>query len=245
MARTVRRSLTDAACDRYRPGVMDDVLRVAAPLVAAIASVVGVIIALDQLTQRGRMRRVSEWSKALAEGEQDRERQAVLTQVRTWAAAHMVASVMVPGRFYLEPALWLVAVPVAIVATARPDAFGSGAWWKWATYVVLLWHPFRRGIRVHMERYRIANEYFLGRVVHPPRLGIVDLMEGGTRSEFWWSAVLAVGTVAGSLGVAVFATDRNAPVGPLLALSGAALIWWGVSALRSRTPVLLAAGTPG
>ncbi|QTE31092.1 hypothetical protein [Pengzhenrongella sicca] len=214
---------------------MDQLLTILVAVTAVIASVFGVLIGLDQLTQRARMRRIAEWSRELADDEADAGRLDALAQVHAWAASQMVASVMVPARFYLEAAVWAVAAPFVIVAS-----YGDLSTWVLGLLAVgAIWSPMRRAIRAYLERYRIASEYFRGGKMTSPNLSMLHLMEGGTRAEFLWAVLIALGLVGLSVSAgALVAKDENSwPLYVALGSVGAA--WLAVDAVRARTPRLL------
>ncbi|WP_251153301.1 hypothetical protein [Cellulosimicrobium sp. Marseille-Q4280] len=206
-----------------------------APVVAAVASIVALLVAVDQLTQRSRMRRVAEWTKQLADGEANDHRTEALQQLRAMATAHMVASVMVPPRYYVETILMVVAVPFVVIRTYdSTDVVGV-----FLSGVAASWLTLRRGIRVHLERYRIAAEYWRGEEVSPPKLTMLYQVEGGTRSEFVWAILLAVGLCTASLGTAEVIESRSSLVGLLTAVLGVGLVSIGAGAVRRKTPPLL------
>lgn len=206
-----------------------------APFAAVVASLVGVAVALDQLTQRSRMRRIATWSSELAEAEHNENRLAALNSIRRWAAAWAVATVLVPARYYAEVTVWSMAVPVMLAW--RVDSVGIG-------YLVLigcgvLWPTLRRGIRVHLERYRVAAEYAAGVPVEPPSLAILYQMEGGTRREFLWAGLLAVGITLGSLSTGQLARDPSNGWWALGVVGGVGLAAIGLSFVRRATPPIL------
>jgi len=212
---------------------MSEFLRSITPTLAAVASVVGVLVALDQLTQRTRMRRIAEWSKELADGEKDTERQVALARLQTWATGQLVASVMVPGRFYLESVLWAAAIPVVVVRL--PDSADAVAATLVACFVALSL-TLRRGIRTHLERHRVASEFFNGEQVTLPAVDMLHQMEGGTRVEFVLGLILGAAVVAVSLGVRLVMHDTSSLAGPLLVVTGLGLAGIGVGGIRRLAP---------
>ncbi|XAS69856.1 hypothetical protein V3C33_20715 (plasmid) [Micrococcaceae bacterium Sec5.7] len=221
--------------------MLDALLTAIPAVVAVVASVVGVLVAIDQLTQRARMRRIAEWSKALAEEEKSPDRSEVLLRVKTWATGYVLATVLVPARLFLEAAFYCLAVPAMVIWTVS-------TWTSLSLSVVLagfaaLWVPLRRAIRSYLERYRIAAEYFRDGKVVAPRLTILYQMEGGTRPEFLWSALLAGGIVAASVGTGLLVGDAKNQAGALLFVIGLGLSSIGVAFIRRATPPLLHGGT--
>lgn len=220
--------------------MLDALLMIIPAVVAVVASVVGVLVAVDQLTQRARMRRIAEWSKELAEEEQNPDRSEVLLRVKTWATGYVLATVMVPARLFLEAAAWCFAVPALVIWT-------SSNWTSISVPLLLagfatLLLNLRRAMRSYFERYRIAAEYFRDGKVVAPRLTILFQMEGGTRGEFLWSALLAGGIVAASVGTGLLVGDDPHQAGALLFVVGLGVGSMGVALIRRVTPPLLHAG---
>ncbi len=188
---------------------MTTVLNVLAPLIGLVASAVGVVVALDQLIQRSRMRRVAQWTKELAEVEHDSERARVLHQIQAWAAAHLTASVLVPARYFADALVTLAGVPLAIFAVFAvghrvgrpPDAPTIIA--VLVLGFVALWLSLGFGVRAYWERSRVASEY-LNRVhVRSPDLrSYLHLRTELTWRDRGWAAVVAAGACAFSAAVA-------------------------------------------
>jgi hypothetical protein len=221
--------------------MLDALLTVIPALVAVVASVVGVLVAIDQLTQRARMRRITEWSKELAEEEKNPDRSEVLLRVKTWATGYVLATVLVPARLFLEAAIYCLVVPAMVIWTASN-------WTSLSLSVVFaglatLWVALRRAIRSYLERYRIAAEYFRDGKVVAPRLTILYQMEGGTRPEFLWSALLAGGIVVAGVGTGLLLGDDPNQTGALLFVIGLGLGSIGVALIRRATPPLLHGGS--
>ncbi|WP_194522380.1 hypothetical protein [Cellulosimicrobium sp. JZ28] len=214
---------------------MDSALATIAPVLAVIASAVGLLVAFDQLTQRSRMRRVAEWTKQLADGETNAARIEALQQLRAMAAAHMVASVMVPARLYVETVAVVVAVPY-LVFRLQPDVDGVIV----ALFAVSFsWFTLRRGIRIYIERYRVAAEYWRGEEVRPAELALLHQIEGGSRREFFWALLLAVGLTLASISVGIIVDDASNFGGLALLTVGVGLLGLGAGAVRAKTPPLL------
>lgn len=96
---------------------VSDRLAVLAPVAAAVASAVGVLVALEQLTLRARVRRIAEWSSQLAGDETNAARKTALLRTRTWASGQLLASVLVPARHYLEGLAWGLGGPAMVALT--------------------------------------------------------------------------------------------------------------------------------
>lgn len=214
---------------------MKDLLTAIAPAAAAAASLAAIAVAIEQFTQRSRMRRIAEWTKLLANDETNTNRVAALAQIRAWAAGRVVATVMVPGRLFAEAALWLGVVPYMIIAQARSSSLAALA----LLGAVTLWLVFRRAIRVYLERYRIASEYFRGADVEPMEMTILFAMEGGTRAEFAWAALLSIGVTGTALGVALLIRSPTAPWGALAIVGGLGVAELARTLVRKHTPSVL------
>lgn len=214
---------------------MKDILAAIVPAVAAAASLAAIALAIEQLTQRSRMRRIAEWTKLLATDEANANRVAALARIRAWASGWVVATVMVPGRLFAEAALWLAAVPYMIISQARSSSLAPLALFGAST----LWLVFRRAIRVYLERYRIAAEYFYGAEVEPMEMTILYAMEGGTRAEFAWAALLSLGVTGTALGVALLIRSSDAPWGAIAIVVGLSVLGLARTRIRKHAPSVL------
>ncbi|MCH6472414.1 hypothetical protein [Sinomonas terrae] len=216
----------------------DTLMNIAPSLVAVVASAVSIVVAVDQLTQRARMRRLAEWAKDLAEGEADPNRSAVLLQVQRWAAGYALATVMVPARLFLEATITCFGVTVVQIAVGASSSGTPVMWPAAVAGFVSAWLPLRRALRSYLERYRIASEYFRGIEVAAPKLSILFQMEGGTRSEFVTSAVLAAGIVVVGVGAGVMLGNET-QYGLMLLVIGLSVSGLGLTLVRRIAPPML------
>jgi len=210
-----------------------------APVVAVIASVIGVVGALDQLTLRARVRRIADWSGSLAADETNSARRAALCRTRTWASGQLVASVMVPARYYLEGLCWAVVAPTMTALTRYDDSGLAVPIFALVATALSL----RRTIRVHCERHRIVREYFNGWEIGAPRpFSMLFLMEGGKRIEHLWAWLGASGLVC------VGYSARQGLAGQsnwaMLLIAGLFVSGVAYSGVRLLTPTLLVGDVP-
>lgn len=205
-----------------------------AALVAVIASSVGVIVAVDQLTLRSRLRRTAEATEELAKHEDNANRLAALRSIHDVAIARLVAGWAVPWWRFAEFAVWFVLGPVTLALTAARQGWTGTVQTILVTNIVIVSLVARRGIRIYLERQRIAREYLTGADVAPPRLGMLQQMEGGTLSEFVMGAVISAGASLAALGVGLLVHDINTPWGFLCLLPGIVLAWSPTETLRAR-----------
>ena len=141
---------------------------------AVLVSLIGIIVAIDQLTVGSRLRKREAWARGALEHEKDPHRKGALEAIAVEATARIVGGIRVPARYFLEVMLWLVLAPVNLYIATTRDTTAGGIFWAAIVNLVLLWVPFRRGIRVLAERYRITHAFKSGKKPVPaPELGRV------------------------------------------------------------------------
>lgn len=160
---------------------------------AVVVSVVGLIIAINQLTLPAILRNREKWLRVALEGESNEHRRAVLRSLLDQVTARPVAGLLFPKRFYLEAGFWLIVAPVQVFGWTRTNP----NWWGVVVAVVIslfaLSTPIRRAIRLLAERARFIQDYLDGRdEVRLPRTSMLAQMEGGTRREFTYANLLAL-----------------------------------------------------
>lgn len=106
-----------------------------------------------------------------------------------------------------EGAVWLGlgAAAILVLVTRREDMGSVLA--SAAGIVVAAQQGVRRAVRMCVERERIRAEYIEQAKV-PPRTDTLAKMEGGTRSESGWAALLIAGFMAVAAGVTWVLADR-------------------------------------
>lgn len=197
--------------------ILDDVnnidpgeaIDVASKALAAIVSLVGLVVAISQWTRPAVLKRRVKWLRETIEHEQNEARLATLSSMLQNANASLVAGVLVPGwRFLPLTAVMLLGAAQAFV-WARKDADVWNILGALGISIVLSMNPIRRGVRLLAERYRVAHEYHEGTApVRTARLGILNQMEGGTRAEMGFGLVAALGINAVAVGVALAYLDQ-------------------------------------
>ena len=158
-------------------------------LTAAVASLVGGAVALNQFTLPTRLRRLEQWAREASDGLPSGPRTETLAAIRLWAAARLVGGTYVPARYFAEAALWIGLGP----ALAALFVTSGESRWLLLTFPFAVAVPARRGIRVFLERQRIVRQFLAGEDLDPPRLKMIDQMEGGYRREFGFAILIAAG----------------------------------------------------
>lgn len=202
-----------------------------AAALAALASLVGIVVAIDQLTLRSRMRRIVTWTTDLLSIEENDNRKEVLVAIRAHAAGTMVASTLVPIRHIAEGLVWLAASAFLVVQAAASDngiavvvgmaAVGFGSALQGAF----------RAVRMYIERERVRAEYVDEVRVVPPRTDVLAKMEGGTRAEKGWAAMLLAGWLTIVVGAALLFVDHRWG-GAMTAVVGFALMNFAIFRVR-------------
>lgn len=171
---------------------MDPLLTIVTAVVAVVASSVGVIVAVDQLTLRARLRRTAEATLELTKQEENENRKAVLHSIHDVAVARLAAGWTVAWWHFAEFAVWFAIGPVALGFSAARFGWTGPVQVTLASTFPIIAIAARRSIRIYSERQRIARQYLAGVHVAPPRLGMLQQMEGGVRAEFLRARLSAV-----------------------------------------------------
>ncbi|MFC4783288.1 hypothetical protein ACT8ZV_02360 [Nocardioides sp. MAHUQ-72] len=185
---------------------MTSILTTAGTALAVTASAVGVIVGVEQLTLRARLRKTIESAKTLAEPEEG-ERAVVLKSIHDVAVARLIAGWLVPGWRFAEAIVWLIGAPIALGVTVWHDGLKKDTLLFAGVVLVSLALSNRRGLRLLFERQRIAHEYLGSRKVGPPRIELMHQLEGGTRKEFLFGAMGSLGATLLALGAGALAHD--------------------------------------
>lgn len=192
---------------------------------AAIATLVGIFTAVDQLTLSARLRRLEAWARAAEQGETDDARKAALREIQSVATARLVGAAYVPAVYFLEFILWALLAPVLTVTQfAKSSPWGERLSSAGFTTVVLAL-VLRRAVRLYLERQRVAREYLDGQAIKPPGLDILHQMEGGTRREFRYAVLFAVVVTTASVCVGMLLSG-NTSVWPFAVLVAVTLLGW-------------------
>lgn len=202
---------------------------------AILVSVAGLIATISQLTRPAILKRREKWLRETLDGETNANRRAFLEPGLANTTARIVSGLYVPGwRFLLLfPEALIGALPIVFFARDEPEL--PQAVIALLAGVIFVMNPFRRGIRLLAERYRVAYQYREGDEIQPVRVGMLNLMEGGTRREFVYAFFLAMGVIAISLGLAFAFLDILLLGLGVIAIGFVVLV---VVALRVRTYVL-------
>lgn len=204
---------------------MTEYLPVIGASLAALATLVGIVAAIDQLTLPARLRRLEAWSRAAHESETDDERKSALHMIRSVATARLVGAAYVPVIYFIEAVFWTGFAPVGVVAAFATSSPWSERLGAAAFTVSVLALVLRRAVRLYLERQRVAREYFAGQAVKPPGLDLLHQMEGGTRREFVHALVFAVTITAASASLGEMLSG-NKSLWPFAVTGAAALIGW-------------------
>lgn len=206
-------------------------LNALATIVAVMASVVGIVGAIDQLTAGSRHRRFSQFLQASIQGgDVSPAQRDVLVSLHQETVAKLVARSAVPGwRLAPELLTWFGSLLVAMV-------FGQ-AWFlppsgQWVVPVVALGAggfatpSLRRVIRLMHERRRVADDFVAGTVPIRPRIEGNELSEGRRFLEYVLAGLLGLGSVLGAAAFSAMTVDPAAtgPTWYLMAGAGSCLI---------------------
>ena len=186
---------------------MSEILASAGAALALIASGVGVLLAIDQLTLRARLRKTVETASTLAAPETG-EREVILRSIHDVAVARLTAGWLVPGWRFGHTIGWLLAAPLAVGFAARVEGFT----WEILAFTTLVFVALtitnRQGLGLMLERQRIGREYLAGLKVEPPRTGTAYFQAGGgTFEEYLFAALGSLGPVLLALGAGGQAHD--------------------------------------
>lgn len=210
-----------------------DVLSIGAVVVATLGGVIGIAAGVQGMTATASARRLISWTTEALAHENAPGQTAILSAMRVRAEARLLALHWVRWWRFLEtPVFLFLYAPILIVA------FGDrNGWFRIASSVTLtavtLQAPIRRALRTYCERVRIERLYAAGAtVVSPPELGMLALMEGGTRRE-WTLAVLgATELTALMVGIALLISDRAPGIAFILVIASAIAIWQSLGAIN-------------
>lgn len=162
--------------------------------IAAVNGAIAVGLALTSFIGVKRLQATHEWlERAIHLEEGDHAKVALRDEARR-ITARLVARQQVPPTLFVELVIWTLFVAV-LAATSNWVAIIAG----FAT----LWLTARRAMRLVKERIRVVSDVYAGQQqVSRARVGILHQFEGGTRDEFAWAALYAVGVSTLSISVA-------------------------------------------
>lgn len=171
-------------------------------VITALAGLIAAVAATTQLSYRHRMMRIANWAREqipTASG----KRLRYLEKMSHWAQSEVAAATMIPSTAFVEPLITAtLSLSTPILNDVSLQSFGPTAF-------LLQTIQYRRTVRLYLERRRCAIDYYENRPVHPARIGILFQMEGGTRKEFLWAALIALELTAASLMLASFIHNDN------------------------------------
>jgi hypothetical protein len=175
-----------------------------AKVLPATVALIGLIVAVSQFSLGARLRRRQTWLREEITFETDSHRIFHLESMLRSASASLVANLLVPSKYLIETAVWLVLSPtlVSLVLSQAPNPINVivTLFSAWTSLAI----PLRRGMRVYSERRRIAFAYRNGgRPIAAPRLDLLAQMEGGARIEFLQSFTLALFMICLSGGISL------------------------------------------
>lgn len=179
-------------------------IEAASRALAAIVSLAGIVVIIGQWTRPAILKRRAIWLRETISHEENESRLATLQSMLRSVDSSLVAGVLVPGwRFLLIAALMLLG-PIQAFAWASRDADVWNIGGALILSLALTANTIRLGVRLLAERYRVAHEYREGDgLIQSARLGLLNLMEGGTRFEFGLAALAAFGINAVAVGIAL------------------------------------------
>lgn len=205
-----------------------DVLTIAAVVIAALGGLVGIAAGVQGFTATASARRVIAWTTEALAHKDTSGRVTTLKDARSRAEARLLALHLVRWWRFAEVAVFLVLwAPVLVLAFGKSPGWSSIAG-PASLVVVTIVQPIRRAIRTYCERIRIEHEYIDG--AHPvdrPQLGMLSLMEGGTRREWHLSGAAAIEFAAVVAGIALLASGKSTWWGLIVGATGAgSFIFW-------------------
>ena len=219
---------------------METTLQLAAAIIAVVASGVGVVVAVDQLTLRTRLRRTEAWARESAAAEADGHRTSALEAIRLRSVASLVGGHAVPLR-YLATTLVTPAMSVGLlVSVLRRDepTFPDLAALLLLSFVTC-GVEFRRAVHFYLERRQVVNAYLAGgRDVPGPRIDMSNTMEGRVQTEFAAALALSVGLNGALVGAGMLYLDEQVALGLPLILAGAGAAWLSLWWVRARGRVV-------
>ncbi|WP_223628653.1 hypothetical protein [Microbacterium sp. EST19A] len=188
---------------------LSEALDLGSRALAVIVSAVGLIVAVSQWTRPALLARREKWLREAMASETNTARRDTLAGMLTDTTAQLVAGVHVPGwRFIVLVALMLFG-PVQAFGMAKGDASVWGVVLAVFLSFVITANPMRMAIRMLAERYRVAHEYRTGQAINPPRVGILNLTEGGSRREFTFAYLIALAVNVLAASVSLFVAGQT------------------------------------
>lgn len=159
---------------------------------AAIVSAVGLFVALSQWTRPAILSRREKWLREAVGAETNPTRRSTLSTMLIDTTAQLVAGVQVPGSRFIELIILMLFGPFQAFVLAKSNPSLWGAVIAVVISLAVTANPMRMVIRLLAERYRVAHEYRQGAEINPPRVGVLNLNEGGTRREFTFAYLIAI-----------------------------------------------------
>ncbi|MEZ5253653.1 MAG: hypothetical protein R2689_13795 [Microthrixaceae bacterium] len=204
-------------------------LTVLGAILASATAGIAVITGIGQLAGPGRTRRAVEWLSAAVAEETDEARREALEFLKARRQGSLLAAQYIPWWRFTNTAFWVLLSP-ALIATATSANEGAGGYTlRIAAGTANLWMAFRRAIRLHSERVRIARHFALGGVRFvEPSIDILNQMEGGTKKEFYLAAATAVSVMSTATAAAFVLTNPE---------SFRTIAWFGISAYATFSSI--------
>ena len=221
---------------------MQPALTIIGALVALVATSVGVIAAIEQLTLPARLRRTAELAQALAEHEEDEQRQTVLRSIHDVAVARLVAGWLLPWRRFSEFAVTFLGMPFVVGGTVAGTGWNGFSLMLTLLCFVVVTATTSRGVGLYLVRQRIAGEYLTGSKITPPSPGLLRQMEGGLRAEFIVGALGSAGITLAAAGVGTLLHAPDTSWAIVVIVFGLIIAWLPVNWLRARAVRPLATG---
>lgn len=206
-----------------------------APFVALMGGIAGLGTAAEQWTMRARLRGLEAWAARAIVSEQGEQRVAALRLVQRAATARLIAANYVPNHHYVTT-FGFAAAAFGLVASSavRDPSWQSGAQASLGSVSLGVFFV-RQGIRIYLERQRIANAYFAGEQIEPARLGIMDKMEGGVRREFTLALFISIELTAVSWGATLLLVHQPSFLAVAMTVIGLVLANGTIEDLRDRS----------
>lgn len=180
---------------------MQNLLSVLGPALAAMASVLGIVLAVEQLTVASRLRRTARLARELAEPESDEERRKVLQSVHEVAVARLVAGWLVPGWQFIPALVFALSGPAVVGIGVAVDTLNldiSGFSVATAGFVLCAFGA-RTCIGLIVVRQRAAREYLSGSTSTLTRSVLIE-PRGGTKLDLL-GACIGLGGVVLATGI--------------------------------------------
>lgn len=175
---------------------------------AVLVSLVGLVVAVNQLALPTILRNREKWLRTTLDAETSEVRRALLTSLLDKTTARLIGGLLVPARYYFEAVIWLFVSPFQVYLWTRTSPTLWGVAFAVMISVLALSSPIRRAIRLLAERFRVVHEYESGTSeVRRPKTGILAQMEGGTRKEFTLAALMALSINLFGAGISLLFVD--------------------------------------